>query len=64
MVYLCKEGACDYVKNTKKAYEVLEPIIKDEKVREERLKNIDRIRKPNATRDIVSAMFESVGEKF
>ena len=64
MVYLCAEGACDYVKKTKKAYEVLEPIIKDEKVREERLKNIDRIIKPNATRDIVSAMFESVGEKF
>ncbi len=60
MVYLCGEGACDYIDKPKNARKIVEPLLRDEELRATRLANIDRIRKPNATRDIVDAMLNSV----
>lgn len=64
MKYLCDSGVCDYIDKPKNARKVVEPLLKDEELRKTRLANIEKIRKPNATVDIVKAMFESVGEKF
>ncbi len=63
MVYLCERKACDYIAKNKYAYKVLEHLAKGEGVYEERIENIKKIRKPNATRDIVQAMFDSIENK-
>lgn len=63
MVYLCKREACDYIAKNKYAYKVLEHLANGEGVYETRVKNLEKIRKQNATRDIVSAMKESVKGK-
>ncbi len=60
MVYLCNRKACDYIDKNKYAYKVLEHLAKGEGVYEERIENIKKIRKQNATRDIVKAMFDSI----
>ncbi|MBR7110895.1 MAG: hypothetical protein IKC83_03380 [Clostridia bacterium] len=60
MVYLCEREACDYIAKNKYAYKVLEHLALDEGVYQTRVENIKKIRKQNATRDIVKAMFDSV----
>lgn len=60
MMHLCREGAIDYMADEGQARELVEKCLFDTVLREKRLKNIDRIRKPNATKDIVEMMFSSV----
>lgn len=60
MVYLRDRKACDYIAKNKYAYKVLEHLATGEGVYTERIENIKKIRKQNATKDIVKAMFDSV----
>lgn len=56
MVYLSTKGCCDYIHKEGEAYKILESIISMKGLYDMRVRNIDKIRKPNAVTDIVNAM--------
>lgn len=58
MVYLTGKGVCDYIYDDKKAYLVLENLIKTDGLVEERKNNIKGVYKPNAIFDIVDSMLK------
>ena len=60
LIYLKSKNACDYVKNTKKLYILLDNFLFDNKIKYNMEKGVKMLRKPNATKDIGDLLYKGL----
>lgn len=58
MVFLRERGACDYIEDSERVYEKIDEFIEHPEKRANMLESMEKIAKPNASRDIAALLLE------